>query len=532
MDRKEAKPERDARRRPDGRFAPTGRALCAAIARRSIGLRLASLSGLAPLRLPARETGVTSRSFSRRSVRCALFACVALVIVACGPKHTGAPQADAMPWAKSGVDWSKPPAVATTDATIPTILERKVGNVDVLVVENHRLPIVAITAVNETAGATVSAIKPGLGGLTLEVLAEMAPTLPGIRFESAIATDYAAMQVVARREEAATAGALLVKVLAKPVFDQRLVDLVKARRIAALSEREARQRTIAGQAFDAIVFAGHPYRNPAEGTATEVAKRTVAEIEEAYRSSYGTKHLTLVIVGDVNAADVDAIAGGFAGWTAGTPYSITGATVAKAAPKLAYVDVPGAKEVVVLVGNQATKAGDAKQPAADIENTLFGGGPGSRLDKKLQDEMAITTGAGASFWRGYWAGSWSVAATFPTGRASEGLRAVLAEIEKARTGDASDDEVARARQALARALATQFETTAGTARALERMAGLHLPADWYATYLAALPKVTAADARAAVGEAWTQPTIVVAGDWSKLKDELGSLGYTVTPYTP
>ena len=323
-----------------------------------------------------------------------------------------------------------------------------------------------------------------------------------------------------------------MKVLTKPVFDRGLFERVKARRVGALREREARQRTIAGQAFDGVVFAGHPYRNPAEGTAKDVEKRTLAEIEEAYRGSYGTKHLTLVIVGDVNAADVDAIAGGFAGWAEGKPYSITGATVAKVAPKLAYVDVPGAKEAVVLVGNQAQKAGEANQVAADVENTLFGGGPGSRLDRKLEDEMAITTGAGASFWRGYWAGSWSVAATFPTARASEGLRAVLEEIEKARTAAASDEEIARAKQALGRALATQFETTAGTARALERMAGLHLPADWYSKYLAALPGVTPEAARAAVSDRWAQPTIVVAGDWSKLKDEVGSLGYTVTPYVP
>jgi zinc protease len=472
------------------------------------------------------------RSSSRDSVRCALLVGIALAMVACGPKHTSPKNDDRVPWARSGIDWSKPPVVATTEATIPTVIKRKVGDVDVLVVENHRLPIVTITAVNETAGATLNSTKPGLGGLTLDVLADRAPALPGIRFESAIATDYAAMQVVARREDAATAGALLVKVLAKPVFDKTLVERVKARRIAALRERESRQRTIAGQAFDGVVFAGHPYRNPADGTAKDVAKRTLAEVEDAYKSSYGTKHLTLVIVGDVNAADVDAIAGGFGGWTAGTPYSITGASVAKAGTWLAYVDVPGAKEAVVLVGNQAQKAGEANQVAADVENTLFGGGPGSRLDKKLQDEMAITTGAGASFWRGYWAGSWSVAATFPTARASEGLKAVLGEIEKARSGDAGDDEIARARQALARALATQFETNAGTARALERMAGLHLPSDWYSTYLAALPKVTAADARAAVSEAWAKPTIVVAGDWAKLKDELGSLGYTVTPYTP
>jgi hypothetical protein len=64
------------------------------------------------------------------------------------------------------------------------------------------------------------------------------------------------------------------------------------------------------------------------------------------------------------------------------------------------------------------------------------------------------------------------------------------------------------------------------------MAGLRLPIDWFGAYLDALRKVNARDARAAVSGTWKQPTIAIAGDWAKLKDEVSSLGYTVTPYTP
>lgn len=453
---------------------------------------------------------------------------------ACGPKHTTTTaHDDGVPWARSGIDWSKPPAVAETPTTTPPITERKVGDVRVLVVENHRLPVVAITAVNDEAGGrTDNYPHPGLASLTLEVLAEAAPAHPGIRLDTAIATDYASVQVLARREDAVRASAVIADMLRKPAFDNAVVDRVRARRVAVLRERETRQRTIAGQAFDGTVFFGHPYRLPADGTAEDVAKLTFLQVLGFHTSYYGPKQLTLVITGDVDAAAINGIAGAFAGWTAKPQPALPALAVPHFGPKLSYVDIPGATQAVVLIGAQAAKAGEPTQVAADVENVVLGGGPGSRLDAQLEQKLAITTGAGSSFWHGHYAGSWSVAATFPTKRAGEGLRAVLAEIERARSADASEAEIVRAKQMLARALVQQFETTAGTARALERMVGLRLPADWFASYLGALPMVTAADARSAVAATWKQPTIVVAGDWAALKDDLASMGYTVTPYTP
>lgn len=460
---------------------------------------------------------------------------VLAALVACGPKPGPwtTSHDDGVPWARSGIDWSKPPAVAETPATAPAIVERKVGDIRVLVVENHRLPFVAITAVNlEAGGRTDNYPHPGLAGLTLDVLAEVAPPHPGIRLDTAIATDYASVQVVARTEDAARAGTMLANVLDKPVFDNAVVDRVRARRVGMLRERETRQRTIAGQAFDGTVFFGHPYRLPADGTADDVAKLTFLQVLGFHTSFYGPKQLTLVIAGDVDAAAIDAIGGAFAGWTAKPQPALPALAVPHFAPKLSYIDMPGATQTVVLVGGQSEKAGEPTQIAADVENVIVGGGPGSRLDKKLEQELAITTGAGSSFWRGHYAGSWSVAATFPTKRTAEGLKAVLAEIKTAHDVDASADEIVRAKQTLARALVQQFETAAGTARALERMVGLRLPADWYASYLAALPNVMASDARSAIATSWKAPTIVVAGDWAKLKDDLAGMGYTVTPYTP
>ncbi|NVB85734.1 MAG: insulinase family protein, partial [Kofleriaceae bacterium] len=167
--------------------------------------------------------------------------------------------------------------------------------------------------------------------------------------------------------------------------------------------------------------------------------------------------------------------------------------------------------------------------AADVANAVLGG-IGSRLDRKLHDELAVTLGAGSSFWRGEWAGTWAVATTFRTERAAEGLRATLEVIESARTTPMTDDELASARTTLTRALAQQLETVAGTARATERVAIQPLPLTYYDTYEARLAAITPAAAQAAVQTAWAEPSIVIVGDWTKLAPALASLGLPAVTY--
>ena len=93
--------------------------------------------------------------------------------------------------------------------------------------------------------------------------------------------------------------------------------------------------------------------------------------------------------------------------------------------------VPDAATTVVLVGTPSDPGGAPGQLAGDLANLMLGGGPDARLDKTLHDKLKVTLGAGSSYWRGQLAGSWSVAASFPTERTTEGLRATLDEIAKA-----------------------------------------------------------------------------------------------------
>jgi zinc protease len=382
-----------------------------------------------------------------------------------------------------------------------------------------------VTAVLGAGGSRGDGDKPGAAALALE-LASARLAVPGAQIETHIATDVATIEVI-------TTSSFLVPALrqlgeldrAPPPTAAELAG-VRDRQLADLRERRTRPRTIAAQVFDRVVFGAHPYGAPAEGLPETVAALTADDVAAAWARTFSANDVTLIVAG---AADVQSIRraadAAFARWLRSIPVATP--WVPAYAPQLAVVDVPGARQSVVLIGTRAAAAGDPQQLAGELANAIVGGGIGARLDRRLHDELGLTLGASASFWRGRWAGSWALATTFATERTLEGIRTALALVEAART-DISAAELARARADLLAAAQLAFETNAGTVRALERLAAQGLPLDGYATYDKRVRAITLDGVRAAA--AWRDLSIVVVGDWTKLQTELSSLALPIVHY--
>ncbi|NVB84913.1 MAG: insulinase family protein, partial [Kofleriaceae bacterium] len=362
-------------------------------------------------------------------------------LVACGPKSP--PHRDeGMPWASAGIDWDTPPAVKPTPLATPSIDQATLANgMRVFVVANPRLPIVTATAYVTRAGGRDDGATPGVAALTAQVLDELAHQgelndvdvieSSGMSLDTTVATDFASFQITGG--DAALAIDALGRLLQKPVLADAIIARVRDRHVGELAERRRRDRTIAAQVFDRVLFGDHPYGHPAEGTDTDALKLTASDVIRFWHDAYGPDATTIVLAGNVSKRDIATLEATFAGWTKHTVARPQVAKLPAYKRTLAVVDRPGAEQAVVLVGGLGPATAAPDRLAADVANAVLGGGIGSRLDRRLHDELAVTLGAGSSFWRGEWAGTWAVATTFRTERAAEGLRATLDVIESART---------------------------------------------------------------------------------------------------
>lgn len=459
---------------------------------------------------------------------------IATLLVCCGPREHRR-NVDDVPWASSGVDWSKPPAIDRDANAMATALPRAAsetldGGPRIVVVENHRLPIVAITAIHRAAGGREDGALHGLAALTADALVR------GTEIEPSIATDYASHHRVTTTSQLPATVAALGDALRHPTFADADVEQVRDRRLRELEERRTRPRTIAAQVFDRLIFGAHPYAWAAEGSAADVAKITTTDVRAFWQRAYGSDSLTLIFAGDITPQAARALAQKHFSTEPSSrrrlavPLPPPPALPANT-PQLAVVDMPGAPDAVVIVGRRVEgTASDADRIVREIANTILGGGVEGRLERRLHGELAITFGASSSFWRGEWAHTWTAAATFRTDAAATGLRETLALVDAARTAPPTRAELDLAIAATERGTGQRFDSVASSARAFERLVVHDDSLDAY-EQRRRIAGVTPTNAQAAISTIWRDLSIVVVGDRARLSDALAATGLPIVAFS-
>ncbi len=282
---------------------------------------------------------------------------------------------------------------------------------------------------------------------------------------------------------------------------------------------------IAAAVFERHVLAAdHPYAHPIRGVPERVARETRASLRAFWQAHYGPATTTLVVAGDVDRATLARLLDAtFGSWRGGPAEAPPPAPPAPPAPRLIVVDRAGALTSVIAVGTLGPAADDPAYAAGELASAVLAGRDG-RLAARLRDQLGVTSAVRGAFWRARGTGLWSASASVDRAHTATAVREILAALAAMGSAEVPGAELDQARARLARAVPREFETTAATATAFERLASLGLPADFYATYPARLAAITAPDVHAIARRAWRDPTIVVVGDWAALHAELAALG--------
>jgi len=457
-----------------------------------------------------------------------------------------APAVSADAWTASGVDWSRPPAAGAEPAFTPPVpVAFDVAGARVLLVENHRLPLVSIRVLFGRAGAREDGVHPGLAALTADLLDEGAGrfdamTLPeeverlGATLRVAVGADIARVSLDTLRDTLEPSLGLLADVIVRPRLTRADFERVRGDRLATLALRPDQPDEVAGLVFERQIFgAHHPYAAPTTGFPATLRAIRLSEVRTFWKSRYRAGDATIIIVGDIDRATVEKpLAAAFAGWAAGTaPAPRIPPPPAPQQPVLTVVDRPGAPQSVVQIGRVGPAAGD--DPAyfpLEVANTALGGSFLSRLNGRLREELGYTYGVGSSFWRGRWGGSWTIQTSLRTASTVAGIREALAIVDGTRKTELPAAELDKTLHMMTRSLPQQFETNAGIAAAFQELVISGLPLDWLQGWIAGIRGVTGARAREVADESWRDLDIVVVGPIASFRDALGTLGRPIVAY--
>jgi zinc protease len=163
----------------------------------------------------------------------------------------------------------------------------------------------------------ITAVNAGVEAFMLNVASEASANYPRERMRKELSRmgtvigegvnyDYSALSMTSTRTNFERSWDIFTDVALRPSFTKEDVELVKSRLVASLSDDTDEPDTYLQRLQERVAYAGHPYLKRPEGTAETIGKLTAEDLRAYHQRIMQTSHLLLVIVGDLDAAQLKA----------------------------------------------------------------------------------------------------------------------------------------------------------------------------------------------------------------------------------
>ncbi len=290
---------------------------------------------------------------------------------------------------------------------------------------------------------------------------------------------------------------LLADALTNATFDPG--ELERERKVVQVELKQAEEspERTASQALFRAAFNVHPYGRPVLGTDASVAAMTREQLLALYQRTYGGRNLTLLVVGDFDAAALKGkITNAFAPLRRGDAPPARRAEPPQTAPRTVVL-ARDLRETQLLLGFHTPPVTDDDIPALDLLSAILGQGDGSRLSQRLVRSRQLLAKATSYNFASRDAGLLVVGATMAPGRLEEPARALLDEVLRLSYEEVSPGEIDAARTLLTAGVVRDQETPAGYARKLGFFAAVAGDVAREEVYRTRMTALTPADLRAA-----------------------------------
>ncbi len=259
-------------------------------------------------------------------------------------------------------------------------------------------------------------------------------------------------------------------------FDPKVVE---SERGVVYSERRLRVEDdntgFLAEQVQSTAFAAHPYHFPTIGWPSDIEGWTLADLQAFFKTYYAPNNCTFVVAGDVDPAQVFALARKYL------------APIPRQAPPPAIRTVepvqPGEKRVTVerraqtpllQLAYKAPKADDPRNVTLGLLATILAQGDASRLHRSLVEEQKLAVNVDVYLQEGFDPGLFWVFVTLPEGGDPATVeKAIDTEFAKLVKEGVSDAELARARNLTNAAYFQQLATINGKARLLGEYEVMH-----------------------------------------------------------
>jgi zinc protease len=381
------------------------------------------------------------------------------------------------------------------------------GGVEAWLVQDHTLPIITLELSFRGGASTDPQGKAGLATMTTSLLDEGAGPLDSQEFQGreedlassvrfSATQDYVTGALSTIKANTEASFELLRLALAEPRFDAEAVTRIRGDLIANAARRLESPNAIVSRVWWRNAFPDHPYGRPTDGTASDLAAITEADLRQFARDRFARDVLKIGVVGDISPDALKPLLD-----------KTFGALPAKAAP-LARREVTAQNGGVLLLvkkpipqsvatfGEPGIKRSDPDWYAASIDNYILGGGGfASRLMTEIREKRGLAYGVGTYLVPLEQTGVILGSVATQNDRVAESIELIREEWKRMRDDGPTAQELASAKTYLTGSFALQFDSTGRIAGTIVQLQQDGLGIDFLDRRNALIDAVTLDDAK-------------------------------------
>ena len=310
---------------------------------------------------------------------------------------------------------------------------------------------------------------------------------------------------------------VLADIARHPAFPSEEIEKRRAEAVTAIRQDQDNTGIRASEALQRLLYGEqHPYGRPAKGSVASVERFTRDDLLAHHTRHFVPATLTVVIVGDVRAAEAaDAAQAAFDGWDKEqTPSRDVPAVVRTTARQQAFIEMAEKSQSDIAYGFTSISRLDPAYCSHWVMNNILGQfGLGGRLAENIREKQGMAYYAYSAFDPSLGPGPLVIRAGVDPANVERAIAAIDGEVGGLGRDGATDRELAETLQFLVGSIPRMLETNQSIATFLQTAEFFGLGLDYDRRLPALLRAVTLEDVKAAAASVLDpqRASVAVAG---------------------